>query len=88
MPTLNSLRKFLRDSGCLEERVLSVLGSTTIFIEFVCLMKRGTPCRAKLAADVRGGRLPELALAKIGRSLTRCLGRGWTNRIPEEDPFG
>jgi hypothetical protein len=88
MVTLNALRKFLRSAGCTEERVLGVAGDGSIFIEYVCPMKRGTRCRALLAADAQGGRIPAEALADLGRRLTPCLGRGWTKRIPEENPFG
>jgi hypothetical protein len=86
--TLNALRKFLRDSGCLEERSLGVAGRGSMFIEYRCETKRGKMCRAMLAADAQGGRVPAEVLADIGRRLTPCLGRGWTKRIPEENPFG
>ena len=88
MVTLNALRRFLRDSGCVEERVLGVAGRGSMFIEYVCRMKRGVTCRAMLAADPKGGRLPTAVLTELGRQLAPCLGRSWTSRIPEEDPFG
>jgi hypothetical protein len=88
MTTLNALRKFLRDSGCLEERSLGVAGRGSIFIEYRCEMKRGKICRAMLAADASGGPVPADVLADIGRRLAPCLGRGWTKRIPAENPFG
>jgi hypothetical protein len=86
--SLNSLRKFLRNAGCIEERSFGVVGRESLFIEFVCRMKTGRSCRAMLATDGRGGLLPDEVLADIGRELAPCLGRGWTRRIPEEDPFG
>ena len=85
--TLNALRKFLRDSGCLEERSLGVAGRGSIFIEYACETKRGHTCRAMLAADVQGGRVPAEVLTELGRRLAPCLGRDWTKRIPEENPF-
>jgi hypothetical protein len=88
MAALNALRRFLRDSGCLEERSLGVAGSGSIFIEYRCETKRGKTCRAMLAADVQGGRVPAEALRELGRRLAPCLGRGWTQRIPAENPFG
>jgi hypothetical protein len=88
MVTLNALRRFLRDAGCIEERVLGLAGRGSIFIEYECRMKRGLSCRAMLAADPKGGRVPAEVLSELGRHLAPCLGRGWIGRIPEEDPFG
>lgn len=49
--TLNSLRRFLNDSGCIEARVLEDAGSSSIFIEFQCAQRSGDGCRAVLAVD-------------------------------------
>ena len=86
--TLNALRRYLADRGCIEERVLRVPQRGTIFIQWLCRMKKGVACRAVLAMDVAGGRVPLAALTEVGRRLTPCLGRGWIASIPEEDPFG
>jgi hypothetical protein len=86
--TLNALRRFLRDSGCLEERVLQIAGSGSMFLEYVCRTKQGTSCRAIFAADLQGGRMTDATLTGLSRRLAPCLGRGWIKRVPEEDPFG
>jgi hypothetical protein len=88
MPTLNALRKYLADHGCVEERVLRVPERGTIFIQWLCRMKKGTMCRAVLAMDGAGGEVPPGAMTELGRRLAPCLGRGWITSIPEEDPFG
>ena len=88
MPTLNALRKYLANHGCVEERGLRVPERGTIFIQWLCRVKKGTSCRAVLAMDVAGGHVPLGALTEVGRRLTPCLGRGWISSIPAEDPFG
>lgn len=85
--SLNALRRFLRDSGCIEERVLHDPGSAMIFIEFRCIRKSEESCRAILAADRESPQLADRALARIGRYLAPCLGRSWVTQIPDEDPF-
>lgn len=86
--TLNALRRFLRASGCIEERVLRDPDSPRIHIQFRCDMKAGRVCGAVLGADRSEARIPANLLEKIGRQLAPCLGRRWVNQIPEEDPFG
>ena len=86
--TLNALRRFLADSGCVEERVLRDAASTTIFIEFRCARKSGRVCRSVIAIDLQAPQLVDRLLERIGRNLAPCLGRGWETRIPQEDPFG
>ena len=86
--TLNALRKYLRDSGCLEERELRVAGRDSMFIAYVCRTKRKITCRAFFAVDVKGGELPDQVVADLGRYLSPCLGRRWIMRVPNEDPFG
>lgn len=86
--SLNAVRKFLHDSGCIEERSFSVPRKETLYLELVCRMKRGRVCRALLAADAQGGFIPVDVLTELGRQLAPCLGRGWTRRVPPEDPFG
>lgn len=86
--TLDTLRKFLRDAGCVEERALSVPGYGSLFLQYTCHMKRGSSCQATFAVDPQGGRLPAELVAAIGSQLSRCLGHGWTKRVPEQDPFG
>ena len=86
--TLNALRRFLNQSGCIEARVLHDPGSATIFIELRCERKTGASCRAVVALDRQMPFVPERVLKKIGRDLAPCLGRGWQTRIPQEDPFG
>lgn len=86
--TLNALRRFLRDRGCLEERVLRDPASSRIHIEFRCTMKRGRVCRAVLGVDRTDTRVPPTLLEVLRRQLAPCLGRSWVNQIPDEDPFG
>lgn len=86
--TLNALRKFLNNSGCIESRVLHDPGSAIIFIEFRCARKPGRPCRSVVAVDRQAPHVAERVLKKVGRDLAPCLGRGWETRIPQEDPFG
>lgn len=86
--TLNALRRFLRDSGCLEERTLQIAGSGSLFLEYVCRTKQGRSCRAIFAADLQGGQMSDATLAGVSRRLAPCLGRSWLKRVPEENPFG
>ena len=86
--TLNALRRYLNDRGCIEERVLRSTSSERFHIEFACRTKSGRHCRAVLGADHIGAAIPANLLARLGRELAPCLGRGWIARIPAEDPFG
>jgi hypothetical protein len=86
--TLNALRRYLNDHGCMEQRILRSASSERFHIEFFCRTKTGRHCRAVLGADHSGAEIPANLLARLGRELAPCLGRGWIARIPAEDPFG
>jgi hypothetical protein len=86
--TLNALRRYLYDRGCMEERTLKSTASERFHIEFSCRTKSGRHCRAVLGADQSGAEIPSPVLARLGRELAPCLGRGWIARIPDENPFG
>jgi hypothetical protein len=86
--TLNALRRYLRDRGCIEERVLRDAASGRAHIEFRCSMKNGRQCRAVATFDRMDTRVPANMLEILRRTLAPCLGRSWVGRIPDEDPFG
>jgi hypothetical protein len=86
--SLNALRRFLHDSGCVEERVLRDPTSASIFVEFRCVRKSGRVCRAVLVVDRQIPYIADRVLKRLGRDLAPCLGLDWQTRIPDEDPFG
>jgi hypothetical protein len=85
--TVDSLRRYLNDRGCLEERVLRSTGGEAVFIEFACRTKAGKSCRAVLGAERWSSAIPERILVRLGKQLAPCRGRSWLTRIPPEDPF-
>jgi hypothetical protein len=86
--SLNALRRFLNDCGCVEERVLRDPSSASIFIEFRCIRKSGRVCRAVLAVDRQMPYIADRVLKRLERDLAPCLGPDWQDQIPDEDPFG
>jgi hypothetical protein len=88
MVTVNALRRYLNGSGCVEVRVFEMAGLERQSIEFRCQMKSGKSCRAVFTTERGVPEVPAIALMRIEQALAPCLGRGWSARIPVEDPFG
>lgn len=84
-PTINAIRRYLYDRGCLEVREFEMGGMR--YIETVCKMKTGKRCRGVLVYEEATGYLPPRALDLYRRALAPRLGQRWTSKVPPEDPF-